>query len=99
MADPADAWDEDHAHLAELRHHLRVVTGAARQARGREPAGGRRPFDRALDFWRGQRGWIATQIRDLDRRLRLGGDLTRAGADVRGDLANLLRSTDREARS
>src|SRR5947208_2692189 len=32
MADAADARDEDHAHRTQQRHHLRIVSGAARQA-------------------------------------------------------------------
>ena len=91
VADAADAGHEDHAHRPEPRHHLRVVAGAAREARVLEREGIRRTLDGGHHRRGGGRPGVAADGFDRDRRLRARGDLLCAAADDVGQRLQRVR--------
>ncbi len=50
MTDAANAGNEDHAHRRQLRHHLRVMSGTARQSTTREAESSCSSFNGFLQF-------------------------------------------------
>ena len=74
VADAADARDEDHAHRAKPRHHLRVVAGAGGQAHRFQSERGSRFLDRGLNFGCGDRGRVVLDFRHKEKGAGISED-------------------------
>jgi hypothetical protein len=86
----ANAWHEDLAHGRQLRHHLRVMAGIARQSTTREAKSSCSPFDGCLHIDIRIRRLVGRAGDQLDRSLRFFSDVGRAPANPLGKPFELL---------
>src|SRR5687768_16779086 len=78
VADATNAGNEDHAHRRQLRHHLRVMSGTARQSTTREAESSCSSFNGFLQVDIRIRWLVGRAGGKIDRSLCLCGDICRA---------------------